>query len=678
MRKLLFAGLVALLAGCSSKEEAPSSGIGVVPLGGATVTGNVVEASQPSGVLVKTASDRSFLLPDDWEYRMKGGKAVKVSELTPGTQVTAVAPSRDARLVSADGNTLVMESNNDFFSFPVEGLAAEAQRVPVMVQTEGGQTWDMPLGQAVNSYPFGIRSHPQYAEHAFPEADPYAVHKGMAVGMYDNSPLFLTPTSAGPGLVRMPYLPAENLVGHQPVRFTYADNNVAVTSWDSLGDGQFDISDLLLAGTLLDILPGKAVVQVDQRPITVPWEYLTYRGAPVGQQRYPVGTPVGVRYYPGVYDLVSYDPDIATFLYQQQAVQIPVNRLPRDRHHHHRVKIRQPKGQWVSLPFSAAQPLLANGDYWLAPSSAAIPYVQYWDRQQTWKPRPVKGYPGYQLVGHQGHERVVRLDRPGRKYRNDRDSWWTRQPDWSYAVSSLAGPAAWTYSDYQRPLVRVGTYQDPRYNQYPNVAWNTRGHRDAADKGKKRAAKVDINYWNYGKRQNLAWNKGGKHHNVGNVSFGRQPQGDWRHQRGGQKSDAWDVQKAGDRSQVKKRQRQATGPRQDQRGRERAVRQQPRQPQKQRVSQSPARQQRSVEHRKARSEQARPERVAKPNRQRQRVNQSSGAQKVTPSSQRQSRVSGGRSQDRAPRVASQAPRQKQQRADKGEGARQRGEGGKRR
>ena len=133
MRKsLILVALSLWLAGCGSTPPAEQAkvGLGIVPLKGATVTGKVVEASQPDGVLVKTGSDRSFLLPQDWEYR-SGGKAVPAKELQPGSTVTAIAPPIESRLVSAADNTLVLGYEDEFFSFPVEGLAESSRAVPV-------------------------------------------------------------------------------------------------------------------------------------------------------------------------------------------------------------------------------------------------------------------------------------------------------------------------------------------------------------------------------------------------------------------------------------------------------------------------------------------------------------------------------------------------------------------
>lgn len=159
MRKMIIlAAALALAAGCSNE---PKHGIGVVPLQGATLTGKVVEASQPSGVLMKTQSDRSFLLPDNWKYQ-QNGKPVAVSDLSPGATVTAIAPPSEARLVSASNNNLVLESDREFFSFPAEGLAPAARQAPVQVQTTGGEYQEMPLMQAMQAYPQSVMSHPYY------------------------------------------------------------------------------------------------------------------------------------------------------------------------------------------------------------------------------------------------------------------------------------------------------------------------------------------------------------------------------------------------------------------------------------------------------------------------------------------------------------------------------------
>jgi hypothetical protein len=88
MRKFVIVALLAALGGCSSPSLREEAGIGIIPLNGATLTGQVVETSEPAGVLLKTASDRSFLLPEDWEYRSEG-QTVPLQELQPGTTVTA-------------------------------------------------------------------------------------------------------------------------------------------------------------------------------------------------------------------------------------------------------------------------------------------------------------------------------------------------------------------------------------------------------------------------------------------------------------------------------------------------------------------------------------------------------------------------------------------------------------
>ncbi len=475
---ILAAGL-AFAAGCSSQ---PKSGIGVVPLGGATVTGKVVEAGEPSGVLMKTQSDRSFLLPDNWKYQ-QNGKPVEVKDLTPGSTVTAIAPAQEARLVAASDNNLVLESDRGFFSFPAEGLAPTAKQAPVQVQTLGGQYHEMPLMQAMETYPTSIRSHPYYEDYAFQTASPYSVAKGVPVGSYMNSPLMLAPTSQGIGLVQVPQAyPVQSFTNHQPVRFTYRDDNVAVSSWNSLGDSQFNLSNLLLAGTLLDILPGQAVIQVGQSPLTVPWNYVTYQGAPVGDRRFPVGTPLNVAYYPGAYDLISYDNSNVTFLYDQYPVQVPISYLPNyvyDRP----VRVRGGQGQWVNMPFQSACRLVDSGNYVMAPSPVAMPYMNQWRQTPTWAPRPIRGMPDYQLVGLDGRgpARVVRK-KPRHHHREE--GWWAYRPDWSYTLAGLAGPAAWNLSHqyrdrvYQQPTWPVA---GPRHDRGRHLGW-----ADKPEKSKKR------------------------------------------------------------------------------------------------------------------------------------------------------------------------------------------------
>ena len=619
MRKSLF--LVALslwLAGCGSNPPAQEAkaGLGIVPLNGATLTGKVVEASQPDGVLVKTQSDRSFLLPQDWEYR-SGGKTVPVKDLVPGSTVTAVAPAGESRLVSAADNTLVLGSENGFFSFPVEGLSDSARAVPVQVQTTGGQSWDMPLGQAVSSYPAQIVSHPYYNDYDFPVADPYMVHKGLPVGAYGESPLLLAPGPGGAQLVQLPAMyPRQQLVSHQPVRFTYADNNVAVSSWNTLGDGQFDLGKLLLAGTLLDVLPGQAIIEVGQNPVAVPWNYVTYQGAPIGQRRFPVGTQLGIQYHPGVYDMVSYDYDNVTFMYNHQPVQVPISYLP-DYSYRQRVKIRRPHGQWVGMPFQAAQPLLATGDYWVCPSPVAQPYMDYWrDDQWAWQPRPVRGRPDFRLVGHSGFgpPRVMRWDNRRDHHRPGR-SWWDRQADWAYTAASWAGPAAaWSYGSHHRPWERDrgGDWDDRRFGyggpkhhggkdhkRFAN--WNGgRDHRGDRDRDRSWGhGPKGVAYWDRGSKKRfgfsdhkrgdrqVAWGNNGPGRGDGKWDGDRRRGGerregkDWRpDQRRGDRKVAWNhgPQKRGDhkRGDQKWRNEQRRG------GNERRVSQRPQQQQRQR------------------------------------------------------------------------------------------------
>lgn len=470
MRKMMIlaAGL-AFAAGCSSQ---PKSGIGVVPLGGATVTGKVVEAGEPSGVLMKTQSERSFLLPDNWKYQ-QNGRPVEVKELTPGSTVTAIAPAQEARLVAASDNNLVLESDRGFFSFPAEGLAPAAQQAPVQVQTLGGQYREMPLLQAMEAYPTSIRSHPYYEDYAFQTASPYSVAKGIPVGSYMNSPLMLAPTSQGIGLVQAPQAyPVQSFTNHQPVRFTYRDDNVAVSSWNSLGDSQFNLSNLLLAGTLLDILPGQAVIQVGQSPLTVPWNYVTYQGAPVGDRRFPVGTPLNVAYYPGAYDLISYDNSNVTFLYDQYPVQVPVSYLPGyvyDRP----VRVRRGQGPWVNMPFQSACRLVDSGSYVMAPSPVAMPYMNQWRQTPVWDPRPIRGLPDYHLVGIDGRG-PARAVRKKHRHPHRDEGWWAYRPDWSYTLAGLAGPAAWNLSHqyrdraYQQPAWPVA---GPRHDRGRHLGW---------------------------------------------------------------------------------------------------------------------------------------------------------------------------------------------------------------
>ena len=489
MRKLISTlGLLVTLAGCSSAPPHPDSGIGVIPMRGATVTGKVVDAQAPSGVLLKTSSDRSFLLPEDWEYR-GNGKPVAAKDLVPGSTVTAMAPAVDSRLVAADGGSLVLQSGADYYSFPVEGLAPAARSAPVMVR-DRDQSWQMPLGHAVRDYPSSIVSNPYYQDYRFPQADPYSVPKGLPVGYYQGSPLMLAPTSRGIALMSLPdTYPVEPLASHQPVRFSYYDGDVAVTSWDTLGDGQIDMGEVLLAGTLLDILPGQAVLQVGDAPITVPWSYVTHGNGPVGERRFPVGTQLGAHYFPGVYDLVSYDDGNLTCFYDQQMVQIPATYLA-DRGYHGRVKVKRQNGPWVSLPLASAQPLLISGDYSCAPSPFAAPLVRQWQDEPAWRARPLRGKPGYQLAAYQGFgpPRVVR-ESHHREPGPQRDWWAGYSNDLCYQVAGLAAPlAAPTWEPKGRRQVWRSPGQSVAFLQDRHHDGRGSGRHEGGGKGKHHGA----------------------------------------------------------------------------------------------------------------------------------------------------------------------------------------------
>ena len=644
MRKMIIlAAAVAMAAGCSSHGK---KGIGVVPLSGATVTGKVVEAGEPSGVLMKTQSDRSFLLPDNWKYQ-QNGKPVAVKDLTPGATVTAIAPAEEARLVAATDKNLVLESDRGFFSFPAEGLAPVAQQAPVGVQTLGGQYREMPLMQAMEAYPYSVMSHPYYEDYAFRTASPYSVAKGVPVGVYGDSPLMLAPSSQGIGLMQVPQAyPVQSFGNHQPVRFTYRDNNVAVSSWNSLGDSQFNLGTLLLAGTLLDVLPGQAVIEVGQNPLTVPWNYVTYQGVPVGDRRFPVGTPLNVSYYPGAYDLVSYDQSNVTFLYDQYPVQMPVSYLP-NYAYNRPVRVRRGQGQWVNMPFQAACRLVDGGGYSMAPSPVAMPYMNHWRQSPVWDPRPIRGRPGYQLVGLDGRgpARVVR-DR-GRHHRGN--DWWAYRPDWNYTLAGLAGPAAWNLShNYrdrvyrnQQPSWPVARRDDDRrwknkhngkskHHPHRAVAWDRDdGHRWWVDGHRKDRDRQDSDRrWGGDSQRGKDWRNSP-------VAFGR---GDDSRRDG----------RRGDRERGPLVRKQP--PRQEQR-REHRVSQRPQQRRENRVSQRP--QQRRENRVSQRPQQRRENRVSQRPQQRRenhRVSQ-------RPQQRRENRVSQRPQQRRENRVSQRPQRQ---------------------
>lgn len=345
-----------LLAGCAKKDQ---QGIGVVPLDGAKVTGKVVEASPKSGVLLKTNGGRTALLPDDWTYR-KGKKDVSFGSLAPGEVVTAYAPGGTGRLVAAPGKNLVLADGEDTFVLPMEAFPTSAYQVPVRVQTYGGQTSVMPLRQAVYDDGYTVMSHPYYSDYAFPQAEAYSVARAYPVGVYEQEPLALVPSANGPQLMALPpsYYPVQNLQTNQPVRFTYADGNVAVSSWDTLQDGQLSLGKLLLAGTLLKLLPGQAMVQVGSQPVLVPRNYIYQNGYPVSWNAIQPGAPVNVQYYPGVYDVVDYNNNLFTLNYHNTMVQLPVSYLP-DTFYRQPVTVCYADGKYKRLPYGQAKKLVA-------------------------------------------------------------------------------------------------------------------------------------------------------------------------------------------------------------------------------------------------------------------------------------------------------------------------------
>lgn len=346
-----------LLAGCVKKNQ---QGIGVVPLDGAKVTGKVVEASANSGVLLKTNGGRTALLPDDWKYR-QNNKEVAFGNLAPGQVVTAYAPGGTGRLVAAPGKNLVLADGNDTFVLPLEAFPTSAYRVPVRVQTYGGQTSVLPLQQAVNGDGYTVLSHPYYSDYAFPQAEAYSVARAYPVGVYQQEPLALVPSANGPQLMALPatYYPAQSLQTNQPVRFTYYDKNVAVSSWDTLQDGQLSLGKLLLAGTLLKLLPGQAMVQVGSQPVLVPRSYIYQNGYPVSWNAIQPGAPVNVQYYPGVYDVVDYNNNLFTFNYNNTMVQLPVSYLP-DSFYQQPVTVCYADGKYKRLPYGQAKKLVAS------------------------------------------------------------------------------------------------------------------------------------------------------------------------------------------------------------------------------------------------------------------------------------------------------------------------------
>ncbi len=392
-----------LLSGCFKKDE---PGIGVLPLEGVKLDGKIVE-SDDSGVLLRTNGGRTALLPDDWEYR-QGDKTVEARSLAPGQPVTVTAPSEEGKLVAASGKNLVLASGDDTYTLPVEAFPAQVREYPVRVQTYGGQAGTLPLQNAVYSPEYTVMSHPSYSAYDFPVAEPYSVSRAYVVGQHNSAPLALVPGSSNLQLVSLPTnsYPVNNLRTSQPVRFTYLNDNVAVSSWDSLSDGEIGLSEVLLAGTLLDILPGQAVIEVGSRPVVVPQSFVWNNGQPVAWNNVQPGYPVDVRYYPGVYQVVDYSNDYFTLSYNDNIVQFPVNYLP-DNFYHQPIAVYQQRGKVKRMPYGQAKKLIGRGEARICAAPVASRYVNRWQALNQQYQRPIRGHGDYVVYNERGIARVA-------------------------------------------------------------------------------------------------------------------------------------------------------------------------------------------------------------------------------------------------------------------------------
>ncbi len=409
--KFMIPMIAILLGACSQKDPV----VGIIPLEGVKVSGQVVEADGASGVLLKTDGQRTALLPNSWQYRQGDQIVEDVSVLQPGTQVQAYAPQGDSQLVAATDKNLVLTSHDDTFTLPYEAFPESRRQIPVRVQAYGGQQQVVPLHEAIYGNGYTVLPYDGFTSSTFPQADRYGVSRAVVVGEYDGSPLAIIPGTNNLQAVRLPteYYPVPSLQTNQPVRFTYQDNNVQVNSWDSLTNGQLDIGDLLLAGTLLKALPGQAVVEIGNRPVTVPWNNLSYQGAPVAWNAINPGSPVDLRYYPGVYDIADYRDDTFTMVYNQQVLQIPAQSLP-NYIYQRPVYVQYKDGGVHRVPFQKARNLAQDQQCQFLVSPKHAKKYKGW---QNADPRYVQNLPGrqdYVLVGnpHDGFSRVQRRSQP--------------------------------------------------------------------------------------------------------------------------------------------------------------------------------------------------------------------------------------------------------------------------
>ena len=80
--------------------------------------------------------------------------------------------------------------------------------------------------------------------------------------------------------------------------------------------------------------------------------------------------------------------------------------------------------------------------------------------------------PDYHLVGWNGHGPARAMRKKRHHQHHQRDGWWARQPDWSYTVAGLAGPAAWNVAhQYRDKFSHRPAYRD----RGRHLGWGDKG-----------------------------------------------------------------------------------------------------------------------------------------------------------------------------------------------------------
>lgn len=356
---MLLATLLLSLSGCAKED-----GLGVIPLEGAKVSGTVVEATPREGVLLRTDGGRRAMLPNDWNFfsgsrEAAGSKKATYELLAPGDRITAVAPPGRGKLVAVEGKNLIVANADDTFTLPLEAFPQQSRLVPVRARSGDGSVEILPLQEAVYSGRYTVLSHPSYNDYRFPEAPRYGVSQAYVVGQVDQQPIVVAPVHGRLQALTLPanYYPTRDLRSGQTVRFTYLDDQVAVQDWIEPQDGQLSLGEVLLAGTLLKVLPGHAVLQINSRSFTVPREFVYLDSGQVAWDQVDRGTPVNVRFYPGLYDVVDYNDELFTLNYHNQRVQLPAYCAP-DYFSWQPVAVVRADGRQARLPYGQAKKLL--------------------------------------------------------------------------------------------------------------------------------------------------------------------------------------------------------------------------------------------------------------------------------------------------------------------------------